>query len=77
MRTPHDDLISDIRSHIYFELNDGSLSEEEEEVVVKNLTQSILSSCWKYIEEYKIDHNDRLIFEYGMLKHLFQGSASE
>ena len=77
MRTCHDDLVSDIMSDLNFELNDGSMNEKELEVTLKSLSSSIMRSCWKYIEEYKIDHNGRFIFEYGMIKHLFQGSAHE
>ena len=73
MRTPHDDLASDIMCDLNFELNDGSMNKKELEITLKSLSTSIMRSCWKYVEECKVDHNGRFIFEYGVIKHLFQG----
>jgi len=77
MRTPYDDLVSEILADLNFEFNDGTMTEEEMGATLKSLSSSIMRSCWKYVEEYKIDHNGRLIFEYGMLKHLFNGPVDE
>jgi len=77
MRTSHDDLVSEIKTTIYHELNDGTMSEEEMTSTLDHMCTRIMSSCWKYVEEHRIDYDNRLIFEYGMLKHLFKGAEEE
>lgn len=73
MRTPHDDLRDEIFSCMIRELDPGDLDEETAKFLFLRTTSQIMGKVWEYVEDYKIDSNGNLLFDYGMLRHLLKG----
>jgi hypothetical protein len=73
MRTPHDDLRGNISDLIFIEMDDGTIPEKYTKPTADRLTGQVLELVWEYVKDHRIDSNGRLIFEYGMLKHLLKG----
>jgi hypothetical protein len=73
MQTLHDDLRNEVAQYLVKELDSGDLEDGWANQLFLRATDNVLKKVWEYVEDYKIDSNNRLIFEYGMLKHLLQG----
>jgi len=73
MRTPRDELLADIILLLSNAYGDGGLTAEQEYHENHHNAEDILSVIWTTLEPFVIDHNGKMIFDYGMIKAVLGG----
>jgi hypothetical protein len=73
MRTPRDELLSEIILLLSNAYGDGGLTAEQEYHENHYNAEDILSVIWTTLEPFVIDHNGKMIFDYGMIKAVLDG----
>lgn len=69
MRTPRDELLSDLIHLLSNAYGDGGLTAEQELRENTHNAEDIVSIVWKHLEPLTIENNGNLMFSYGLVKH--------
>lgn len=73
MRTPRSELLSEIILLLANAYGDGGLTAEQEYHENSCNAEDILSAVWSTLDPFVIDHNGKMIFDYGMIKAVLNG----